>query len=129
MYNMESKELKKFENRLLVANLINDVLVSKITVQEALSKFPNDKDDINIKCAFDALMHREADEDLRKSVKGYAQIQDNFLSDIAEAFKQNKTLPQNIINQYLKYHTDDIISDGDDNFKTFMQKVKRIINF
>lgn len=126
---MESKELKKFENRLLVANLINDVLVSKITVQEALSKFPNDKDDINIKCAFDALMHREADEDLRKSVKGYAQIQDNFLSDIAEAFKQNKTLPQNIINQYLKYHTDDIISDGDDNFKTFMQKVKRIINF
>lgn len=129
MYNMESKELKKFENRLLVANLINDVLVSKITVQEALSKFPKDKDDINIKCAFDALMHREADEDLRKSVKGYAQIQDNFLSDIAEAFKQNKTLPQNIINQYLKYHTDDIISDGDDNFKTFMQKVKRIINF
>lgn len=126
---MESKELKKFENRLLVANLINDVLVSKITVQEALSKFPKDKDDINIKCAFDALMHREADEDLRKSVKGYAQIQDNFLSDIAEAFKQNKTLPQNIINQYLKYHTDDIISDGDDNFKTFMQKVKRIINF
>ena len=129
MYNMESKELKKFENRLLVANLINDVLVSKITVQEALSKFPKDKDDLNIKCAFDALMHREADEDLRKSVKGYAQIQDNFLSDIAEAFKQNKTLPQNIINQYLKYHTDDIISDGDDNFKTFMQKVKRIINF
>ena len=129
MYNMESKELKKFENRLLVANLINDVLVSKIAVQEALSKFPKDKDDINIKCAFDALMHREADEDLRKSVKGYAQIQDNFLSDIAEAFKQNKTLPQNIINQYLKYHTDDIISDGDDNFKTFMQKVKRIINF
>ena len=129
MYNMESKELKKFENRLLVANLINDVLVSKITVQEALSKFPKDKDDINIKCAFDALMHREADEDLRNSVKGYAQIQDNFLSDIAEAFKQNKTLPQNIINQYLKYHTDDIISDGDDNFKTFMQKVKRIINF
>ena len=126
---MESKELKKFENRLLVANLINDVLVSKITVQEAISKFPKDKDDINIKCAFDALMHREADEDLRKSVKGYAQIQDNFLSDIAEAFKQNKTLPQNIINQYLKYHTDDIISDGDDNFKTFMQKVKRIINF
>lgn len=126
---MESKELKKFENRLLVANLINDVLVSKITVQEALSKFPKDKDDINIKCAFDALMHREADEDLRNSVKGYAQIQDNFLSDIAEAFKQNKTLPQNIINQYLKYHTDDIISDGDDNFKTFMQKVKRIINF
>ena len=126
---MESKELKKFENRLLVANLINDVLVSKITVQEALSKFPKDKDDINIKCALDALMHREADEDLRKSVKGYAQIQDNFLSDIAEAFKQNKTLPQNIINQYLKYHTDDIISDGDDNFKTFMQKVKRIINF
>ena len=65
---MESVGLKIYENRLIVAALIEDVLAGKKTVNEALSLFPHENNDINIKCAFDALMHREADEDLRAKI-------------------------------------------------------------
>ena len=60
-----------------ISQLILDVLTSKITVNEALSKFPKTNNDINIKCAFDALMHYEADEEYRLKVKDYAQLQDD----------------------------------------------------
>ena len=63
---MESEKLKIYKNRLFVSDLIFDVLTDKITVLEALSRFPKDNNDINIKCAFDALAHREADEDMRQ---------------------------------------------------------------
>ena len=65
---MESEKLKIYENRILVANLIIDVLLNRKTVEKALVAFPKDKNDIDIKCAFDALLHREADEDLRKKL-------------------------------------------------------------
>ena len=46
---MESQHLKIYKNRLFVASLIEDVLSEKISVLDALSKFPKDKNDINIK--------------------------------------------------------------------------------
>ena len=55
---MESQKLKIYQNRLFVSDLIMDVICDKITVSNALSKFPKERDDINLKCAFDALMHR-----------------------------------------------------------------------
>ena len=58
---MESEKLKIYQNRLLVSDLIIDVLTDKKTVQQAISLFPKEKNDINLKCAFDALMYREAD--------------------------------------------------------------------
>ena len=126
---MESQKLKIFQNRLLVADLIIDVLKNKKTVLEALSSFPTDRDDINLKCAFDALVHREADEDLREKTPDYKEVQDKFLLDLAEILKNNEQLPQNIISEYLKYHQDDLISKKSSKFKDFIQYIKRMVNF
>lgn len=126
---MESIELKKYQNRLLVSDLIFDVLTSKKTVQEALNMFPIDKNDINIKCAFDALMHREADEDLRKKISGYKELQDDLLETIANILKQNHKLPQNIIARYNKYHQTDLIYKKTSFFKEIIESFKRTINF
>ncbi|MBQ2983347.1 MAG: hypothetical protein IJD57_00930 [Candidatus Gastranaerophilales bacterium] len=119
--------LKK--NREFVSLLIKKVLSNEMTVLEAVSIFPKEKDDISIKCAFDALMHREADEDLRKNIEGYSQIQDDFLSDLAVILSKNQPLPKNIIMQYYKFHEDDLISDDKFDFLSFLKKVKRMINF
>ena len=126
---MESVHLKIYENRLYVATLINDVLVDKISVADALSKFPKDTDDINIKCAFDALMHREADEELRKKVADYAQVQDEFLADLAQILRENQKLPKNIIDEYLEYHNDNLIGENLTFFKSVLKNFKRMINF
>ena len=74
-------------------------------------------------------MYREADEDLRAKVKGYANVQDKYLALIAKILKENQVLPKNIIQRYLKFHKDDIISEKETNFKTFLKKIKRMINF
>ncbi len=126
---MESKALKIYNNRLLVSDLIFDVLTSKKTVSDALALFPDDKNDINIKCAFDALMHREADEDIRKSTAGYKELQDDLLETIANILKENNTLPKNIVERYLKYHGDDIIYKKQKSIlKDILQNLKRKIN-
>ncbi len=126
---MDSEKLKLYNNKLLVAQLIQDVLCDKISVLDALTNFPKDIPDINIKCAFDALVHREADEDLRKRIKDYAQIQDEYLESIAYMLKENRALPKNIIAQYLIYHKDDLISYTNKTFADVFKKIKRIINF
>ncbi len=126
---MESANLKKYENRLYVSKLIIDVILEKITVQKALSLFPKDNNDINIKCAFDALMHREADEDLRLKIKDYKETQDEFLINLAEILKDNQSLPKNIIQQYLQFHNDNLIPDKKEDFKNILKKLKRSINF
>jgi len=125
---MESEKLKIYQNRLKVAELIEKVITDKLSVADALKNFPKDKNDINIKCAFDALMHREADEDLRKKVKGYKEVQDDYLIEIANILKENQQLPKNIILKYLKYHNQDLISPDKNDFKNTINKLKRMIN-
>ena len=122
-------EIRKYKEKLLISDLIFDVLTEKKTVQEALSYFPHDDSDIDIKCAFDALMHREADEDLRRRLSDYAQMQDEFLETIANIFKQNEKLPSNIIAQYLEYHADNLISShvNKKDFRSVIEYIKKII--
>ena len=126
---MESKHLKIFENRMFVADLIDQVLVGRISVLDALSRFPKEKNDINIKCAFDALMHREEDEELRKTMADYALIQDEFLSDLSTILKENQKLPKNIVDEYMKYHNEDLVGENLTFIKSVLKNFKRMINF
>lgn len=126
---MESVGLRKYENRLLVSKLIYDVILNKITVQQALTLFPKDNNDISIKCAFDALLHREADEDLRLKIEDYKETQDEFLISIADILKENQNLPKNIIEQYMKIHETNLISDDQHDFKSILKQIKRNISF
>ncbi|MBQ8848503.1 MAG: hypothetical protein IJ003_06120 [Candidatus Gastranaerophilales bacterium] len=126
---MESENLKKYQNRLLVSDLIYDVLNKKISVQTALSKFPSDRNDINLKCAFDAILHLEADEDVRNNDSEYAMLQDETLRFIAECFKDNQTLPKNMIKNYLNEHDSDLTGEYLPFIKSVLKNFKRMINF
>ena len=122
----------RIKNYVLISHLIKDVLTSKLTVAEALLQFPKDKSDINIKCVFDALVYREADEDLRRTQKGYALVQDEYLLEISQILERGEGLPQNIISQYYKYNSENLLSEENDfkmNFKNIMKSVKKMISF
>ena len=70
-----------------VARLIVSVLTERISVREAIMHFPKDSNDKNIMAAYHALIHYEADEDLRASDLAFREEQDEYLNMIAELLK------------------------------------------
>ena len=117
--------LKEYQK---AANLIRNVLLEKLTVAQALGEFPS-SEDINIKCAFDALVHREADEDLRNKIPDYSFVQDEYLETISNILYKGKPLPKNVIESYIKYHKDNILPKNTKGFKNVINYLKRTINF
>ncbi len=113
----------------MVSKLIIDVISSKISVQEALASFPKDNSDVNLKCAFDALMHYEADEDIRKKYADYSELQDEYLEYISSVLAQGQTIPSNIVSRYYNYHQDNMNFGKEKGFKGFINYIKRVINF
>jgi len=88
------------------SELIFAVLTEKINVLSALKKFPPADGDKSIEAAWHALMHYEADEDIRKKDIDYAQVQDDCLESIAFSLQKGKDLPANIISAYTSFYKD-----------------------
>ena len=97
-----------FEDRRFVAALIRQVLISRLCVREAILNFPKDTEDKSIQAAFHALVHYEADEDLRARDELYREEQDDYLefisatgmsSPYAVSVNKNKTLIVKIHNE------------------------------
>ena len=91
-------------DREYVSNLIRLVITGQLPVKEALLKFPKDNIDKNLKTAYYAIAHYEADEDLRNKDALFREEQDEYLIMIAELFANNKDLPLNIIKSYEEYY-------------------------
>lgn len=95
-----------------VSNLFIGVLTKKLTVREALAKFPKDCEDKTIIAAWHALCHLEADEDIRAKDSLYKEEQDDYIEYIAFTLHNGEELPGNIINSYTPYHQDSLIPNS-----------------
>lgn len=102
------------EERKKVAQLIRDVLTGKICVREAINQFPHTLEDESIQASYHALVHLEADEDLRKRDLLYKDEQDSYLLMISEILDSEEDLPFNIINSYKEYYKSANIPQGND---------------
>lgn len=92
------------EERKFVSRLIYMVLAESLSVREAILKFPKDVNDSTLKAAYHALIHLEADEDLRRRDLDYRDEQDDYLEFIAQIMQNGESLPQNMIKNYEKYY-------------------------
>lgn len=92
------------QERQQVSRLIYLVLTDALSVREAILKFPKDANDSSIKTVYHALIHREADEDFRKTDLEYKDEQDDYLEFIAEILQSGNELPKNIIKSYDEYY-------------------------
>ncbi len=110
-----------------VAQLIRDVLIGKICVREAINQFPHDLEDESIQASYHALVHYEADEDLRKRDILYKEEQDSYLMMIAEILEREEDLPFNIINSYKEYYKSANIPQGND-FKGKLKSFFKMLN-
>ena len=114
-------------DRVLVADLIRQVLISRMCVREAILNFPRNTDDKSIHAAYHALVHYEADEDLRKRDTLYKEEQDDYLEFISYILEKGEDLPENIINNYEKYYVCANIPH-EKNAKGFLKSFLRFLN-
>ena len=107
---LKTKEIKEkpqrdyIEERKYISGLIFDVITEKLIVREVLLKFPKDLHDPSAIAAYHALIHLEADEELRAKDGLYKQEQDNYIIFIAETFQKGEELPRNIIKEYKDFY-------------------------
>lgn len=96
--------MAEFEDRVLVSELIRHVLIGRLVVREALLSFPPDCEDRSVQAAYHALVHLEADEDLRRRDALYKEEQDDYLEFLSHTLEKGEPLPDNIIKSYDKFY-------------------------
>lgn len=119
--------MSTFEDRHFVASLIRQVLISHLCVREAIINFPRDTNDKSIHAAYHALVHYEADEDLRAKDSLYKEEQDDYLEFIAHILDKGEELPGNIIKNYEKYYSYANILH-EENTKGFLRSFLKFLN-
>lgn len=119
--NSNNANQKKF-----VGRLIYEVLTERRNVREAIKLFP-DVDNKSIECAYHALVHYAADEEMRYLDIEYKEAQDDYLEYIAETLSAGKDLPRNIIADYEPYYRG-TAKVWKNNFKGFLDEFRRFIN-
>lgn len=110
-----------------VSRLIYLVLADTLSVKDAILKFPKDVNDASIKAAFHAIVHRDADEDLRRQDIDYKEEQDDYLEFIAQILQEGNPLPKNVIKSYNKYYKDAAIP-GSESMKGLIKSLCRFLN-
>ncbi|MBR6127116.1 hypothetical protein IKQ21_05470 [bacterium] len=118
--------MEDLNNRKFVGRLIFSVLTSRRSVREAIALFP-DSMDKNIECAYHALVHYEADEDMRYQDIEYREEQDDYLEFIAQNLVEGKELPRNIIADYEDYYKG-VAKPWVAGIKGFLKEFARFIN-
>ena len=116
-----------YKDRELVGKLIKDVLISRLSVREAIVQFPKDTQDKSIHAAYHALVHFEADEDLRARDNIYKKEQDDYLEYISDTLIKGEDLPDNIIDNYGKFYSCANIMHQN-NPKGFLRSFFRFLN-
>ncbi len=91
-------------DRILVGNLLREVRIGNKSVREALMLYPKDTTDDSLVAAYHALIHYEADEDLRRRDELYKEEQDDYIEFLSYILSRGEDVPQNIINNYKKYY-------------------------
>ena len=113
-------------DRQFVGRLIYSVLAERRSVREAIKLFPDSRDK-NIDCAYHALVHYAADEELRYQNIEYREEQDDYLEFIAETLSRGDSLPKNIIADYEDFYKSRPILWKND-FKSLLKEFLRFIN-
>lgn len=114
-------------DRKLVSRLIYKVLTESLSVREAILEFPKDINDASVRTACHALVHFEADEELRRRDSLYKEEQNDYLEFIAQTLQKGEILPYNIIKEYEKYY-EGISTPHSENMKGILKNLCRFLN-
>ena len=91
-------------DRLFVSELLRNVRLGQLSVREAMLQYPKDTKDESLIAAYHALIHYEADEDIRAIDILFREEQDDYLEFIYTTLASGNDLPQNIIDSYKEFY-------------------------
>ncbi len=92
------------QDRVFVSELLRSVRLGQLSVREAMLKYPKDTKDESLIAAYHALIHYEADEDIRARDILFREEQDDYLEFIYTTLENGDDLPQNIIDSYKEFY-------------------------
>ena len=95
---------ENINDRIAVSKLLRRVRNGELCVRDALLLYPKDTDDESLIAAYHALIHYEADEDLRNRDRLYKEEQDDYIEFLSYILERGENLPENIIANYKKYY-------------------------
>ncbi len=95
---------ENINDRVAVSKLLRRVRIGELCVRDALLLYPKDTDDESLIAAYHALIHYEADEDLRNRDRLYKEEQDDYIEFLSYILERGENLPENIIANYKKYY-------------------------
>ena len=127
MDKKKQKEELKLKERQYAAQLIRYVLMKEICVRDAMLNFPPAAEDKSLTAVYHALVHYEADEDLRARDDLYREEQDDYLEMLSQILEKGEDLPDNIIRNYKKYYKSANIPNGND-VRGFIKSFFRFLN-
>ena len=96
--------MQNIQDRIAVARLLKLVRIGQLCVREALLKYPKDTEDESLIAAYHALIHYEADEDLRNKDSLYKEEQDDYIEFLSYTLERGEDLPENISVNYKQYY-------------------------
>ena len=111
--------------RKFVGILLYDIISRKIPPFEAIQKFPKDIEDSSVKIAWHAIIHFDADEDIRKQDNLHAQEQMSYLESLGKILLEGHPLPENILTEYENLYQETILPKR----VTFKEYLKSIFRF
>ncbi len=114
-------------DRIAAGELLRLVRIGQISVREAMLKYPKDTTDESLIAAYHALIHYEADEDIRKRDDLFREEQDDYLEFLAYTLSNGEDLPQNIIDNYKEFYESAPILHTKD-FKGFIKGFWKNLN-
>ena len=105
----DNKKILTKTAREAIGKLFYSLIQGVITPKDAIKYFPRNVEDISIKIAWHALLHYDADEEIRLKDSQYAQEQITYMELLANILSNGNELPQNILDEYEELYKDTIL--------------------
>lgn len=107
---LEDKQEKLHKTaREAIGKLFYSLIQGVVSPQDVIKYFPRNVEDVSIKIAWHALLHYDADEEIRLRDSEYAQEQIKYMELLASILTKGEELPENMLEEYEALYKDTVL--------------------
>ncbi len=107
--SIDKQKILNQKAREATGKILYSLISGAILPADAIKYFPKNIEDTSVKIAWHALLHFDADEEIRQKDSDYAQEQLKYLELLSKILSQGKELPSNMLEEYENLYIDTIM--------------------